>query len=204
MSLNLFNNLIEEFTGLDLLNRALVLSDINEGNYGLVKDNNNRYAVKVVDFRIEGRNPELIENQKTFMQSFFVANGNMYKREGFIKTVLQNRTKAERITTAYNALNVFPDDIDKMIDESCQEVIDFALSTDIISQKQNAELMGLGKIDVHEQEENENIQNLNKYADKIKTNILTIKKYIADEYNKLLQSGIEQFEKDIKLKYYKK
>lgn len=190
ISLELLNDLKSKFTGFDLLNRALYLNDVNEGNYGLIKDSNDEYFVKLVDFRApedrEGDGYEI--RQDNFLRSFLRANGFVYRNDGFIRSVLGNKTENEKITLAYKNLNIFDNITDELLHNTYKEIEEFTIKNNEISNKQNAEIMGIGKVDPNLPSNNQSVSDLQQYCSDIRTNINLIKEIIKTKYNNLLEN----------------
>lgn len=190
ISLGLLNDLKSKFTGFDLLNRALCLNDVNEGNYGLIKDSNDEYFVKLVDFRApEDREDGGYEiRQDSFLRSFLRANGFIYKEKSFIRSVLGKKTENEKITLAYKNLNIFDNITDELLCNTYKEIENFAIQNDETSNKQNAEIMGIEKVDLNSPSNNQSIFDLQQYRSDIRKNINLIKEIIKTKYNNLLEN----------------
>lgn len=190
ISLELLNDLKSKFTGFDLLNRALRLSDINEGNYGLITGNNNKYFIKLVDFIVpkDHKDDGYEIKQDNFLRSFLRANGSIYTNNGFIRSVLGKKTENEKITLAYKNLNIFDNITDEVLYNTYKEIENFAIQNDEISNKQNAEIMGIEYVNPNSVSDNQSIADLQQYYNDIKTNINMIKEIIKTKYNGLLEN----------------
>lgn len=190
ISLELLNDLKSKFTRLDLLNRALCLNDVNEGNYGLIKDSNNEYFVKLVDFRApeDSRSRNYKIDSDDFLFSFLKANGFIYRNDGFIRSVLGNKAENEKITLAYKNLNIFDNITDELLHNTYKEIENFAIQNDGISNKQNAETMGIGEVNPNSPLDNQSIYDLHRYCSDIRKNINLIKEIIKTKYNNLLEN----------------
>lgn len=188
MSIELFEELKSKFTRFDLLNRALCLEDMNEGNYGLVKNTDGNYSIKVVDFRAPNTAKTYKFDEDIFSRSFLNANGYIYKQGGFAKIILEEDEDNKKIILGYKNLDVLNNITDGLLEETYQEIENFAMQIDNISDKQNAEIMGIGNIDKKRKMSNPAIDDLQRYCLDIRSNINMIRTYITKRNLELLEN----------------
>ena len=101
--LNLKNDgeLVSQITKFDLINRILGLSDLNQGNYGIL-DNGNQKLIKIIDFRAPSQ--PLLLNDIIF-SSYFTANGEIYhSNDVLVANLLKSKSPEQKIKEGKDAI----------------------------------------------------------------------------------------------------
>jgi hypothetical protein len=178
-------NVIKAFTQFDLLNRLLLLKDLNEGNY-LFQIRRSIPVVRIVDFIAPSGFPRYDMEEQRFLFEFTNANGKIYKPGGLAIEILKNSKRGEEIKKeddeatiqrkqsernalikqlGRDALTLLPSigEFSGILEACKSEVLSF-LSSENISRNSNA--ITLGIIDLGDE-----INDLEKYIIGINANI---------------------------------
>ena len=135
-------------TAFDLLNRILMLSDLNEGNYGLTTNN----SIKVIDFRAPIQIYAL--NELVFYDSFLEVNGLVYPKHPhpdmpdprLVPSILKESIADEKqkINEGIAGLRLInKEQLEQAVQESKDEVIAFLSAQDSIADCQIAQHIGI-------------------------------------------------------------
>jgi len=142
------NDLMIQATTFDLLNRILMLSDINEVNYGLTSDN----LIKVIDFRAPSQIFAL--NEIVFYDSFLEVNGLVYPKNSdpslpdqrLVPSILKKSIKNEKqkVEEGITALRLIDkNQLKQAVQESKSEILAFLSAEDDIAGCQIAKMTGI-------------------------------------------------------------
>ena len=95
------SELVSQITKFDLINRILGLSDLNQGNYGIL-DNGNQKLIKIIDFRAPSQ--PLLLNDIIFSW-YFTANGKIYQpNDGLVANLLKSKSPEQKIKEGKDAI----------------------------------------------------------------------------------------------------
>lgn len=170
-------------TMFDLINRILMLNDLNEGNYGLSADN----SIKIVDFRAPSQIIGSLD-EEIFFKNFMEVSGGIYPKppkkctidQRLAPSILKQYCKdnKQKIKEGITALQLIDrNQLVKAIEESKSEVLAFINKQDNIASCQTADLLGL--------DFNEERDNLNIYATVIMKNYDVIRECLEKKSKSL-------------------
>jgi hypothetical protein len=154
------SEIIQQFTIFDIINRLFMLSDMHDGNYGIIKKLDNSISVKIVDFNAPTQAYAL--NETTFFHPFLRANGGLYKKNNEIaKIILDHGNKGNKLKEGMTALEfINREKLAQALTDAKNEVITFILDNENISGKQNAEVLGIDHVDPNNLESNSAVEDL--------------------------------------------
>lgn len=164
--------MIYQLTKFDLINRILGLSDLNQGNYGVL-DNGIQRSIKIVDFRAPGQ-PISLNN--TIFKSYFNANGKIYQsNDRLITNILKNKSKDQKVEEGKDTikkLGLSVEQFENTVLEVKTYIENFISETDKVSNVSIKKQIGLNSDD--------ELEELDIYADTIVSNFRFVKNYFGN------------------------
>ena len=189
-----------EFLKMDLLARVLNINDLNEGNYGIIVNNDdsidvNKLSIKIVDFRAPNIQLAGYDISKDiFIRNFSTANGGIYdvrsKKVPFAKTVLgvyksDAEDTLEQLKLKFHRAKFVYDNLlrrikqNEMVDKSVDSVNNFLKEKNFFAKDYNFRMLGIENLDENDEQYNDFII----YINAIKRNIDSFGKFIDEFLN---------------------
>ena len=189
-----------EFLKMDLLARVLNINDLNEGNYGIIVNNDdsidvNKLSIKIVDFRAPNIQLAGYDISKDiFIRNFSTANGGIYdvrsKKVPFAKTVLgvyksDAEDTLEQLKLKFHRAKFVYDNLlrrikqNEMVDKSVDSVNNFLKEKNFFTEDYNFRMLGIENLDENDEQYNDFII----YINAIRRNIDSFGKFIDEFLN---------------------
>lgn len=164
--------MIYQLTKFDLINRILGLSDLNQGNYGVL-DNGIQRSIKIVDFRAPGQPIPLNDD---LFASYFNANGKIYQpNDRLVTNLLKGKSKEQKIEygrVAVEKLGLSVEQFKNTVLEVKKYLENFISETDKVSNVSIKKQIGLDFDD--------ELYDLNLYVKIIVSNFKFVKNYFGN------------------------